>query len=251
MAMNNDHVAIVTGATGRLGREIAVWLGRAGYRCVVHYHSNQTTALEVVAAIEQAGSKAIAVGADFCRPGNIESLIEQAASFGTLKVLVNSASVFERTPLSNLNPQSIQATLTANLTGPLLLSKHFVEQVKKQNADYSTISKPIASIINITDIAAARPWAEYSAYCASKAWLVSVTQSLAKELAPQVTVNAISPGIVIWPGGMDASQEQKQLEMIPQKRFGCPADICKTVDFLLNSDYITGQVINIDGGRSV
>ena len=139
--------------------------------------------------------------------------------------------------------------LNVNLAAPMNLCNAFAAYLKHK--DVLEQNETSAAIINLVDVAAIKPWGEYGPYCASRTGMIGLTKSLAKELAPAVTVNAIAPGIVTWPGKMDSSEEQKQLKLIPAARFGEPKEITRTIEFLLNNDYITGQVVCVDGGRSI
>jgi len=246
-----DKVAIVTGASGQLGQAIAVGLAEKGMDVVCHYHTHQKMVDQAIAAIEQSGRRAVAVRADLADPAASEIIFEQAVQFGSVRVLINSASVFERSPIGTLTHVNVSKITAINLTAPLLLCSAFTDYLKAEGVDVKSADKPFATIINMVDVGAVKPWAQYSPYCASRVAMIGATKSLAKELAPGVTVNAVAPGIVTWPGKMDPSEEEKQLKLIPAGRFGEPNDINRTINFLLNNPYITGQTICIDGGRSL
>lgn len=243
--------AIITGAGGQLGGAIAVSLAGRGMACACHYHRSGDRAAEVVAAIGQAGGRAVAVQADLTDAGAAETIFRSAETLGPVRVLVNSASVFQRQPLETFDAAEVASMLAVNLTAPLMLCHEFASCLRRQGVDVQNADDTLASIINMVDVAGVKPWGRYSPYCASRAGLIGMTKSLARELAPAVTVNAIAPGIVTWPGQMDPAEEQKQLAMIPAARFGRPADITRTIDFLLDNPYITGQVVCVDGGRSI
>lgn len=243
--------AIVTGATGRLGGAIAAGLAARGSVCVCHYHRNAEAAAALVERIAAGGGRALSVQADLSDLADIERIFETAKAFGTPRILINSASVFERRPLAELDAVSAQHTFAVNLTAPVLASRHFVEYLKNAGIYPAQTGLPIAKIINLTDAAAKKPWAEYAAYCASKAGLAGLTVALAKELAPAITVNAIAPGIVTWPEPISRDEEKKQLARIPAGRFGRPEEIVRSVLFLLDNDYITGQTLAVDGGRTI
>ena len=242
--------AIITGASGELGSEIALCLGRKGMNCLCHYHANADRADETVAAIQSLGAKAVAVGADLASADAAALLMAEAKKLGPVRVIINSASIFARQPIGTLNQSEVSELMAVNLTAPMRLCDEFAGYLKQEGIDCANDQDSLAAIINLVDVAGVKPWGEYSPYCASRAGLIGLTKSLAKELAPAVTVNAIAPGIVTWPGKMDPSEEQKQLKMIMAGRFGDPKDITRTIEFLLANDYITGQVLCIDGGRS-
>lgn len=243
--------AIITGVSGQLGSEIALCLGRRGMHCLCHYHTNKDRAVEVAVSIRQLGPKAEVFGADLCDPASAEWLLQRAQKLGPVRTIINSASIFQRQPLGTFDEQEMSKVLALNLAAPMRLCDEFSGYLKQEGLDWQKEQDTIAAIINLVDVAGVKPWAEYGPYCASRAGLIGLTKSLAKELAPAVTVNAVALGIVTWPGKMDPAQEQKQLKMIPAGRFGQPKDITRIIEFLLDNDYITGQVLCVDGGRSI
>ena len=242
-------VGIVTGASGQLGGAIALLLAGRGMDCVCHYHTGAEQVNTVVNEIEKLGRRAVAVQADLSQADTAGVIFERAAAMGDVRVLINSASVFQRQPLGTFTEADVAAMLGVNLTAPMMLCDAFARYLKAEG--FLQSEQTAASIINLVDVAGVKPWGGYGPYCATRAGLIGLTKSLAKELAPGVTVNAIAPGIVTWPGKMDAGEESKQLDMIPAGRFGEPGDITRTIDFLLDNTYITGQVLCIDGGRSI
>lgn len=240
--------AVVTGSTGRLGSAITLALADAGCHCLCHYHSNQARAERIVEKIRQKGPNATAVQADLTCADDIERLFTHAQSLGPVRVLINSAAVFTRQPLEEITTDKAEQIFSTNLTAPILTSQQFVRIVKSRIPETDV---PVAKIINIADVGGIRPWAKYTLYCASKAGLISVTKSLAKELAPAICVNAIAPGLVTWPENFTEKAKQRQLDRIPMARIAKPQDITAAVIFLLKNDYITGQVLNVDGGRCI
>lgn len=238
--------AIITGASGRLGRFIAKALGQAGCNCICHYYHNKEKAEELVGQIQKRGVKALAIEADLTKPEQIGGLFEQAICLGTPQILINSAGLFWRQPLPQLSFQQTQEILSLNLIAPILTSQTFAKLIKDRFGDTKSV---VGKIINIADVGGIRPWAEYVAYCSSKAGLIGATKALAKELAPSICVNAIAPGTVTWPDDFDETEKKQQLALIPLKRIAEPDEVTKAIMFLLENDYITGQVLNIDGGR--
>ena len=240
--------AVITGSTGTLGSAITLALADAGCHCLCHYHSNQAFADRIVEKIRQKGRNATAVQADLTCADDIERLFTHAESLGPVRVLINSAAVFTRQPLEEITHDKARQIFNTNLIAPILTSQHFARIVKSQLPETDVA---VAKIINIADVGGIRPWAKYALYCASKAGLISVTKSLAKELAPAICVNAIAPGLVTWPENFTPKAKQRQLDRIPMARIAKPGDITAAVIFLLKNDYITGQVLNVDGGRCI
>ena len=240
--------AIITGSSGRLGAAIGIGLAGAGCDCVCHYNSNKQKAEKLIEQIKAAGQKAIAIKADLTEPEQIKTLFERAAEFATPQILINSAAVFSKEPLSEITFQKAQQILNLNLTAAILTSKYFAEIV---NAKFVNEDFAAARIINIADIGGIRPWANYTLYCSSKAGLIGATKALAKELAPKICVNAVAPGMVNWPDDFCEDEKKRQLSFIPAGRIAATDEIAAAIIFLIENDYITGQVLNVDGGRCI
>jgi len=240
--------AVITGSTGRLGSAITKALARAGCDCLCHYHKNRAAAEKLVTEIKQLGVKAVSAKADLADPAQIENLFEQAPSSSVPRILINSAAVFSSQKLENVTADEAQKVLNLNLIAPILTSKVFAEKIK---AEFPEADSPVAAIINISDVGGIRPWAGYVVYCASKAGLIGATKALAKELAPAIKVNSVAPGMVTWPENFDQAKKQRQLSFIPARRTAQPEEIAQAVISLLQNDYITGQVLNVDGGRCI
>jgi len=239
--------AIITGSSGKVGRGIAFALGHAGCRCVCHYHKNRAGAEEVVAAICEDGGRAVVACADLTQADEIGRLFADFEGMEKARVLVNSAGVFERGAIGEVTFENAGRVLGTNLVAPVMVSARFAEVL----GDVEAGAGPVASIVNIVDIGGIRPWANYTMYCASKAGLIAATKSMAKELAPGICVNAVAPGVITWPEDGDRAEYDRQVSMIPAGRVGTPEEIAAAVLFLLNNDYITGQVLNVDGGRCI
>ena len=240
--------AIISGSSGRLGSEIAKALAMAGCSCICHYNQHEQKAEELVKQIQSLGVKALAIEADLTKPEEIEGLFEKASEFGTPQILINSAAVFSRQPLAEVVFDEAQRVLNLNLIVPILTSKAFA---KVLNAKFPDAEATIGKIINIADVGGVRPWAGYVLYCSSKAGLIGATRALAQELAPAICINSVAPGIVSWPSDFDESEKQRQLKFIPVRRIARMNEVTEAVIFLLKSDYITGQVLGVDGGRSI
>jgi NAD(P)-dependent dehydrogenase (short-subunit alcohol dehydrogenase family) len=248
--------AIITGSTGGLGSALARRLAAAGCNCVCHYHQNEEKAEKIVRDIEAMSRQAIAVKADLTEPEQIAALFEAASRLSRLQILINSAALFERTPLSQISVGRARRVFDLNLTACILTTKGFAQRVARDSTDKDPsslrcagASSPAGKIINICDVAGIKPWAEYSLYCASKAGLIGATKALAKELAPAITVNALCPGIA--QAEMDAEEEKRQLSFIPLRRFAERKEIAAAMMYLLENDYVTGQVLNVCGGRAI
>ncbi len=200
-----------------------------------------------MAEIRRGGGEAIAVEADLRRPEEIEGLFDKAAKLGVVQVLVNSAAVFSRGALGDISFAEAQLVFGMNLAAPILVSKVFADRLEKSAVGDSIVGK----IINIADVGGIRPWAKYVLYCSSKAGLIGATKALAKELAPRICVNAVAPGMAKWPEGFSEQAKERQLSLIPLGRIAQPGEIARAVVFLAENDYITGQVLNVDGGRCI
>jgi NAD(P)-dependent dehydrogenase (short-subunit alcohol dehydrogenase family) len=246
-----DYTAVVTGASGHIGRAVAMTLAARGMNCLCHYYRNLSAVESVVRQITAAGRRAVAVQGDLACQEDIARLFDAARDIGKVRVLINSAAIFERRPLKAFSCETVGRTLAVNLAAPMLTSRYFVQLLISEGLDFSAAASPFAKIVNLADIAALRPWAEYGAYCAAKAGLIGLTGALAKELAPAVTVNAVAPGIVTWPEPMTPQQTQSQQSRIPAGRFARAEEIAQSIAFLLDNDYITGHTLVVDGGRSI
>ncbi|MRD73493.1 pteridine reductase [Rhodocyclus tenuis] len=241
----NDKVVLVTGAAKRVGRAIARELHASGARIVVHYRSASADAAALVAALNaQRPASASAIHADLLDMAQLPKLAHDAhACFGRLDALVNNASSFFPTPVGQIDEAAWSDLIGSNLKAPLFLTQAAAPYLRAAGG----------AIVNITDIHAERPLAGYPLYCAAKAGLLGLTRALAIELAPQVRVNAVAPGPIMWPGDDAFSDDERQRIVAHTllKREGGPVDIARAVRFLLcDAPYVTGQAINVDGGRT-
>ncbi len=238
------RTALVTGAARRVGRVIALALADRGMDIVVHYKGRAPEASATAEAVERLGRRAVTIQADLAQPEEVEALIDRAVeTFGTIDVLVNSAALFYRTPLEKLTGHDWDQFLRVNLIGPFLLARRLGLLMRQRGE---------GKIVNIADIAGMRPWADFLPYSVSKGALITLTQGLAKALAPQVQVNAVAPGSVLLPEEYGDREREAIVRATPLKRIGDPVDVAKAVLFLLEgSDFITGQVVVVDGGRSI
>lgn len=242
----SEPVVLITGAARRVGAEIARTLHAAGACVVLHYRASATEAERLADDLNARREKsALALRHDLRDSANLPRLVAAAAAhFGRLDALVNNASSFFPTPVGAIDEAAWDDLVGSNLKGPLFLSQAAAPQLAKTHG----------CIVNITDIHAERPLKGYPLYCAAKAGLLGLTRALALELGPQVRVNAVAPGAIEWPENATDFPPEEQAAIIEHtllKRVGSPGDIARTVKFLiLDAPYITGQVINVDGGRT-
>ena len=233
--------ALVTGAANRIGAQIARTLHQNGANLIIHYrHSSRNAqALETEFNNLRPGS-AIGYQADLSDINAIESLAQKSAqAFGQLDILINNASSFYATPLGSISEQHWDDLLGSNLKAPLFLSQ----------ACHPALKENKGCIINLLDIYATTPLKNHSLYCSAKAANQMLVKSLAADMAPQVRVNGIAPGAILWPEGNINKEQQAILDKIPLQKLGSPDNISQTVLFLINNDYITGEVITVAGGR--
>lgn len=237
-------VALVTGGARRIGRAIALALGRAGFEVIVHYRESRDDAVATVRDLEAAGAKAWMMRADLLRMAEIEGLFGSVAeSCGRLDLLVNSASCFYATPLGSVREEQWDELVGSNLKAPFFCA---------QLAAPLLAASGRGQIVNVVDAAATRPFPAYLPYSAAKAGLLALTHGLARALAPKVRVNGVAPGPVLMPEEFDAAQRDKAVAATLLKRAGSPEDVARTVLFLATGpDYLTGAVIPVDGGRSI
>ena len=240
----SGQCALVTGAGRRIGAELVRRLHAAGASVAIHYRRSADDALDLAASLNRvrAGS-AKPFQADLADTEALHALVEAVTGWsGRLDLLVNNASAFYPTPLGEITEQNWAELVDSNLKAPLFLAQ----------AAWPHLRAAEGSIVNLVDIHARRPLKEYSVYGAAKAGLAMVTRSLAKDMAPEVRVNAIAPGAILWPeSGMSESAKQSVLRQIPLRRPGNPADIADCLMYLVRARYVTGQIIAVDGGRSI
>ena len=236
------RAALVTGAGRRLGRAIAVELGGRGMHVGVHYGSSAAGASETASEIERRGGRAVCLHADLARPDAPATLVDAATrALGRLDVLVNSAAVMVRTPIGEATPPEWDAMFAINLRAPFFASQAAAPHLARQRG----------AIVNLADLAAFETWPGYVPHGITKAGIVQLTRALARVLAPDVRVNAIAPGTVLLPESWPADAARRLAETTPLRRHGSPEDVTRALIFLLESDYITGETILVDGGRHV
>ena len=233
--------ALVTGAAKRVGRAIALALGSAGAEVAVHYRSSRTEAERTAAELVALGVRAPLVQGDQAREP--ERIVAGAvAGLGGLDLLVCSAARFEKMPSEALSRDAFDGMLAANLTGPFFLMQAALPHLRAARG----------AIVNLVDLCGTEQvWKGHAHYAASKAGLATLTRLLALEWAPEVRVNAVAPGSVLFPEEMGEQEKARIVRRIPLRRAGTPQDVARAVLFLLGEPFISGQVLAVDGGRSV
>lgn len=241
-----SRVALVTGAARRVGAAIATACHQAGFRVAIHCHHSLQDAHELAVKLNSIRQdSAMVFSADLSDPNSASVLIGEVTDWaGRLDLLVNNASMFLRSDCQTWNNQHWQSLFAVNVQTPFALSLCA--------APWLALHQGV--IVNITDIHAEKPLKGYAEYCQTKAALLMQTRALARELAPAIRVNAVAPGAVAWPehgNKLCDADQQKIINRIPLKRHGEPQFIAQAVMSLVDNPYVTGQVLNVDGGRSI
>ena len=236
---------LITGAAKRIGREIALSFFDKGWDIVIHYNSSKNDAQVLADEMNaQRDDSAIIAQANLDNPDEIIKLADQTLSKNNrIDALVNNASTFYPTPIGDFSEDDWNSLMGSNLKAPLFLMQSFSKELKKNKG----------FIINITDINVDKALINHSIYLAAKSGLQTLTQALAKELAPDVRVNAIAPGVILEPPNTEWTTEQKNtiINSVPLGRMGSEKDIADAAIFLSEAEYVTGQILNIDGGKSL
>jgi pteridine reductase len=242
----HGKVVLITGGAKRVGAGICRRLHAAGASLMLHYRKSAGEARLLQVELNHVRADSVAlIQADLLDVAKLPSLVEQTlATFGRLDALVNNASSFYATPVGEITAAQWEDLIGTNLRAPLFLAQ----------AAAPALRRALVAIVNITDIHAERPLKQYVAYTAAKAGLSGLTRSLARELAPEIRVNAIAPGPIMWPddGQFDELARQRIVSHTPLRREGTPEDIARAVHFLLaDAPYVTGVVLAVDGGRHI
>ena len=242
----SGKVALVTGGAKRVGAAIARRLHREGANLMLHYRGSEREAKALREELNAARANSVAlVQADLLDVQGLPEIVRNTVNrFERLDALVNNASMFFPTPVGEMTPANWESLIGANLRAPLFLSQAAASHLKKAGG----------AIVNITDIHADRPLKSYVIYSIAKTGLVGMTRSLARELAPEVRVNGVAPGAIVWPedGSWDDLTRQRIVSHTLLRRTGEPDDIARAVYYLIaEAPYVTGQIIAVDGGRSI
>ncbi|MCW8856303.1 MAG: SDR family oxidoreductase [Kangiella sp.] len=236
--MNQQKVAIVTGGAIRVGRAIALELARQGYAIALHYNHSAESAEQTASELKALGVPVTVIQANLANPDSCTGVVAQAAELGELSVLINSAAIFPENDTINDDLSHWDQVMNLNLHAPLLLSQAFAASKPQQ-----------AHIINILDARINHPAGDHIVYRLSKAGLWHLTESLAREFAPNIQVNGLALGAILPPPGADSDHFARMAEQIPLKRTGNPQAIAEAVAFIVHQSFITGTVIPVDGGE--
>jgi len=248
--MKNDtpkltgKTALITGAARRIGAVVAQRLHAEGMNVVLHYRGSEQEAQALCQSLNAIRrDSAMLAQADLANLSGFDSLVKTALQWGSLDLLVNNASVFYPTPIGTVSEAEWDELMGSNLKAPFFLSQAAAPYLKQSHG----------VIINMLDIHARRPLREHTLYSTAKAGLAMLTLSLARELGPEVRVNGVAPGPILWPAqGLDEQAKQAILDNTALKRAGSPDDIAGAIVYLVrDADYVTGQIIAVDGGRSI
>ena len=234
------QVALVTGAAKRIGRSIALRLAAEGADIVVNYATSKAEAEEVVREIQGGGRRAISLQADVSRRADVQKLFVAAEKeFGRLDILVNNAGMFFAAKFQELTDEQWDRIMNANLKSQFLCAQAAAPIMKRQGR---------GRIINLTSLGGILPWPAYTHYCVSKAGAIMLTRCLARALGPEILVNSVAPGTIQFPGELP---DEDYIRRVPLHRTGTGDDIADAVVYLARADFVTGQTIVVDGGRSL
>ncbi|HEY4688566.1 MAG TPA: SDR family oxidoreductase [Anaerolineae bacterium] len=245
-----NRVALVTGGAHRVGKSIALALAGAGAHTIITYLSAVGEATRTLREIEALGVQALSMRLDQRDPAQIEALFGRVRErFGRLDILVNSAAIMERKPVFDITPDDWDRVLDTNLRGPFFVAQAAARLMIESHS--AEANRTPGCIVNIADLAALHPWPSYLAHTVSKAGLVALTKALALALAPSIRVNAIAPGAVLKPAGWSDARWEQLAQNVPLNRTGTPDDVAQAVLYLVRSEFVTGQLLVLDGGREL
>jgi 3-oxoacyl-[acyl-carrier protein] reductase/pteridine reductase len=232
------QTALVTGAAKRIGRSIALRLAADGADVIVNYHTSKQEADAVAREVEALGRRAAAIEADVSRCADVQKLFAAIEKkFGRLDILINNAGAFSAGSIDTLSEAEWDAMMNTNLKSQFLCAQAAAPIMKRQGR---------GRIINISSLGGLLAWPKYMHYCVSKAGVVMLTRCLARALAPEILVNSVAPGTIQFPGELP---DEEYIRRVPLHRTGTGEDIASAVAYLLSSDFVTGQILAVDGGR--
>lgn len=234
------QVALVTGAAKRIGRSVALRLAADGAAVVVNYATSNREAEDVVCEIESSGGRAMALQANVARRGEVEKLFAAAfEKFGRLDILVNNAGTFFPVDFAELTDEQWDRIMDTNLKSQFLCAQAAAPIMRRQGG---------GRIVNLSSLGGILAWPKYTHYCVSKAGVIMLTRCLARALAPEILVNSVAPGTIQFPGEIS---DEEYIRRVPLHRTGTGDDIANAVAYLTTADFITGQVLVVDGGRAL
>lgn len=235
-----NTTALITGGAHRLGKAIAIGMAQAGANVVIHYHRSGDKIEATLTELRSYGVRAEAVQGDFSVVADAERVVDEAAErMGGLSVLVNSVGIWGATPLGSVTEERWDELIATNVRGAFFAAQRATPFLRATKG----------AIVNIADVGVLRPWKNYTPYLVSKGGVVTLTEALAKDLAPDVRVNAVAPGPVLLPDGWDEDQAEKSAQSVLLKRVGTPEDVAQAVVYLASADYVTGVILPVDGGQ--
>lgn len=239
----SGKVALITGSAKRIGRATALELAKRGATVAIHFRASEEEAQETLHAIRAAGGSGAVFQADLTNTGEVNAMFRSLESqLGGLDILVNSASVFDTGTAANATPEHWDRQMDANARGPFFVAQASAAMMLRRGG---------GKIVNLVDVAGEVVWPGYFAYSVSKAALIAVNRGMAKAYAPTIQVNGVAPGPVLFPEHYTGEQKQSAIDRTLLKRAGSPRDIVNAIVFLIENDYITGEIIHVDGGRHI
>jgi NAD(P)-dependent dehydrogenase (short-subunit alcohol dehydrogenase family) len=234
------QVALVTGAAKRIGRSIALRLAADGADVVVNFESSKADAAELVREIQAGGRRAVAVEGDVSKRADVQKLMAAAErEFGRLDILVSNAGMFFEAKFEELTEEQWDRIMNTNLKSQFLCAQAAAPLLRRKGR---------GRIINLTSLGGILPWPAYTHYCVSKAGAIMLTRCLARALGPEILVNGIAPGTIQFPG---EAPDEDYIRRVPLHRTGTGDDIAGAAAYLATADFVTGQIIVVDGGRSL
>ncbi|MFL5805713.1 MAG: SDR family oxidoreductase [Roseiflexaceae bacterium] len=236
----NGQAALVTGGAHRLGKAIALALAQAGAKVAIHYYRSAAQAEATLAELRATGVEATAIQGDLAVVAEVERVVDAAIThWGRLDLLVNSAGIWGTTPIGSVDEARWAELLDTNLRSAFFASQRAAPALRAARG----------AIVNIADVGALRPWRNHTPYLVSKGGLLTMTEALAKDLAPEVRVNAIAPGPVLLPDGWTTAQAEKAVRSVLLRRLGSAEDVAQAVVYLAGATYVTGVTLPVDGGQ--